>query len=884
MYSKYSLLFSPIKVFAIFFLISSCSPAVSTVVEERSEMEIRQLDTLRVNAPPIRPSSETQQVIEDLENRIYEGSYEKSISLVHTYLNLSFNWEERTIPGRAQLTMTPYFYDVDELRLDAKNFDIYSIELGEDGPSLEYEYDGLELNIILDKNYSRGDTFDIVIDYEAFPYRPRRDGVEPAPIQRGIYFINHNGEDRHKPMQIWTQGQTEYNSNWFPTIDKPNVRTTQETVITVEDRFYTLSNGLLVNSEDLEDGMRRDHYLLEKNHPPYLFMLAIGDNYVVVEDEWRGVPLEYIVEEEYEEDAAAIFGNTVEMLDFFSEKTGIEYPWPKYSQIVVRDFVAGAMENTTAVIYGQQVQRPRIDLVDRNNDAIVAHELIHHWFGNIVTTENWASLTLNEGFASFAEYLWAEYKYGADAAGAVRANKLQAYFNESANYVRPLLNFGYEDNEEMFDRHSYNKGGLVIQMLRHLVGEEAFFASWNKYLEDNMYSPVEVHHLRLAFEEVTGRDLNWFFDQWFYEKGHPQIAVSHEYDSVEATLKLTIEQTQDPLNWYPLFRFPVKVDVHLEDDWVLELDLFVDERTTELVLDCPAPPIWVNFDVDKYLLAEVEMERDLDAYMVQYQLGETFQDRHEAVLGIRNYGMNVPSKFLFRLLDDSSARIRNLALDSYGSIYARDRADRLVEMVNSDDNSLVRSNALRVLEMFGHPDLEELVVKLLEEGHSGSEISAALEVLFFRDSDRANKIAKNFENSRSSSVIMTLASMYSEYGSAEKIDFFKENYHRPRGFAITSYFTRFSELLNNLDPETSMSQHQWLYDRAMDKREGTFTRYGATSAINNIKEHFMEIQESGEESEFVAKSIEVIEMSLKDIYDNEHNTRVRSMIQNMIGQ
>lgn len=876
-------------VFPAFFILllwQACSPAPAEVVmAEKFDYEFRQLDTLRVTAPPVSYPESVEKMIADLEAKVFQGTYEKRARLVHTLLDISFNWEERTIPGSAKLTFTPFFYDIDQLRLDAKNFDLFKISKGEDGPELEYSYNGVELFVNLGRTYSRGDTFEIYIEYEAFPYRQRADGFQPAPIQRGIYFINHLQEDRHKPMQIWTQGQTEYNSNWFPTIDKPNVRTTQEMFITVEDRFYTLTNGLLMGSEMMEDGMRRDHFLLDVDHPPYLFMLAIGDNYTVVEDEWNGIPLEYIVEEPFEKYAADIFGQTKEMFEFFTELTGVEYPWPKYSQIVVRDFVAGAMENTTAVIFGEQVQRPSIDLVDRNNDGIVAHELIHHWFGNIITCENWASLALNEGFASFTESLWQEYRYGPDAAGEDRADKRAAYFNEASNFVRPILNFFYEDNEEMFDRHSYNKAGLVLQMLRRLIGDEAFFKSWNLYLTQNMFAPVEIHHYRLAVEEVTGKDFTRFFDQWFFEKGHPRLNVSYNYDSVSHTLLLTVEQVQNPTEWFPVFEFPVSIDIHLEGGWKIEVDLLVNKRKTQLLVDCKAPPVWLDFDVEKYLLAEVFMDGDKDSYLAQYQLSPSFEGRYEAVQELRVYGMDVPEEYIKMLLEDGSPRIRNIALDNYGGWYTDFYVERLKEVALRDDNSLVRANALRVLEMFGYPGVVPIAEKTLEEGWSAACISAALDVLYYRAPVKAIELARTYEETLSLTVLMSLASIYADYGSSDHLPFFRKNYHKPRGFAITNYFTRLSDLLKQLSAETAMGELDWLLAVATDHTEGSFARYGSATAIKNLLDEFESQLEKGEDDTgFLEESITRLQQGMQAIKDSQQSPRMQNMIQNLIGQ
>lgn len=860
----------------------SCSPAQAPlVIAEPSESEFRQLDTLHVTASRITDTESLQNRIRALENRIFEGTYEKTARLLHTKLDLAFRWEERVIEGKAHLSFTPFFSDIDQLRLDAKNFEFHTLSLGEDGPELEYRYDGVEVFIDLDQTYSKGDTFWIYIDYEAFPFEQRPDGFQPDPIQRGIHFINHKNDALHKPMQIWTQGQTEYNSNWFPTIDKPNVRTTQETYLTVEDRFTTLTNGLLKESVQLDDGMRRDYWVMDQEHPPYLFMLAIGE-YVIVEDEWRGVPLEYYVEAEYEEYAADIFGNTKEMLDYFSDITGIEYPWQKYSQVVVRDFVAGAMENTTAVIFGEQVQRPLIDLRDSNNDGIVAHELIHHWFGNLVTCKNWANLTLNEGFASFTEMLWEEYHRGPDAAGELRLDKLNAYFTETANFVRPLINFGYSDNEEMFDRHSYNKGGLILQMLRHKLGDDAFFASWNRYLKDHYNSPVEVHDLRLSMEAVSGRDLFEFFEQWFFEKGHPQIEVETQYDSVSATVGLVIRQVQDALVWHPVYRFPVKVDIHLKDGTIIELDMEINRRETVMLLDCPSPPVWVNFDRDKYLLAEVWMERDFDSYLAQYQLGETFQDRHQAILGLRNHFEKIPEELFPMFINDGSPRIRMVALEAFGGYYVEENLDHLKYMALNDPNALVRAAVITTMTELEHPATEEMAIKMLEQAYSASGISAALTALGELNPEKAMEFAADLENSLSRTVIMSLASLYAEQGGVEQVPFFHDNYFRIRGFAISNYFSRFSEMLMNLNGDEILNEVEWLEGRAVDQREESLVRYGAATTISKLKDFFTEKEKQGDQ--IPENAIELMEQSLERILESEQNPRLQNMIQNLIGK
>lgn len=554
--------------------------------------EQRDLDTLVVSAPKVdfnAPKNEAYAFIP------YSPSYTLRNDLIHTVLDLKFDWEKQHVLGKATLTLKPYFYPTKILSLDAKGFEIHSLTMTDSKQELKYAYDGEVLTVDLGKIYSAEEEYTIKIDYTAMPAETGGQGGSAAiTSDQGLFFINHDNSDPNKPMQIWTQGETEWNSRWFPTIDKPNERCTQETYITVEDRFETLSNGLMVSSTENENGTRTDYWKMDQPHAPYLFMVVVGD-FAVVKDEWNGMPVDYYVEPAYEEDAKDIFAHTPEMLGFFSKKLGVQYPWKKFSQIIVRDYVSGAMENTTSVIFGEFVQKTKRELIDNDNDGIVAHEMFHHWFGDYVTCESWANLTLNEGFANYAEYLWYEHKYGKDRADSHRQGELEAYVESvSLGGAHPLIYFGYDDKEDMFDRHSYNKGGLVLHMLRHYVGEEAFFAALKKYLTDNAYSSVEAHNLRLAFEAVTGEDLNWFFDQWYFSSGHPKLNINYDYDETAGTINVVILQEQDPATSPLVFKLPFAIDIYTGTNLPTRHEVVMDQRKQVFSFNVSEKPTLVS--------------------------------------------------------------------------------------------------------------------------------------------------------------------------------------------------------------------------------------------------------------------------------------------------
>ena len=396
--------------------------------------------------------------------------------------------------------------------------------------------------------YTRNDRYLLQIKYTAKPDEAPAGGSAAITSDKGLYFVGTENDSLSAVglddtmRQIWTQGETEANSRWFPTIDAPNERTTQEMYITVDDRYTTLSNGVLVSSEMVNDSTRTDYWRMDQAHAPYLFMMAVGE-FAKVEDSWQGMPVNYYLHPDFAPYAKDIFGHTPDMLTFFSDKLGVKYPWPKYAQIIVDEFVSGAMENTTASVFYDALLVDDRALIDSHWDDIIAHELFHHWFGDLVTTESWANLTLNEGFASYSEYLWNEHRYGKDEAAYKLWEQGQNYFTEAETKQVNLIRYRYADQEDMFDRHSYDKGSRVLHMLRSYVGDEAFFAALQSYLTRHSYNSVEVDDLRQAFEAVTGEDLNWFFDQWYLSSGHPQLKIQQRYEG--DTLLLQVDQVQD---------------------------------------------------------------------------------------------------------------------------------------------------------------------------------------------------------------------------------------------------------------------------------------------------------------------------------------------------
>ncbi len=349
---------------------------------------------------------------------------------------------------------------------------------------------------------------------------------------------------------------------------------------------------------------------------PICFFMGVGD-YAIIKDSYKGKEVSYYVEKPYADVARKIFGLTPEMIAFYAKITGVEYPWAKYSQITGRDYVSGAMENTTATLHTDALQQDARELVDGNKfEEYVAHELFHQWFGDLVTTESWSNLTVNESFANYSEVLWYNYKYGKDAADEKNLQDMQGYLG-SHNESKDLVRFHYNDKEDMFDAVSYDKGGRILHMLHTFLGDSAFFKGMNLYLTTNKFKTGEAHQLRLAFEEVSGLDLNWFFNQWYFGSGNPKVEISYDYDDAAGKASVIVKQTQEGDQ---AFRLPIAIDVYNGKEKVRQ-NVWIEHKVDTFTFSYKKRPDLINVDAEKVILWEKKDDKTLDNYLHQYTYG-----------------------------------------------------------------------------------------------------------------------------------------------------------------------------------------------------------------------------------------------------------------------
>lgn len=845
--------------FFLLTLIFSCN-GPKNLGDPISSVEIRELDTLYVEATPLSGDWAG-------EKEVVRVAADREVDLLHTRLDLRFNWEEESVLGKASLVLKPYFYSIDTLTLDAKNFEWNLVSTAPGGQPLPYRYDGTQIHIALGKTFTRTDSIRVYLDYVA---RPSETGGSAAiNSNRGLFFVNATSTDPGLPRQIWTQGETEHNSNWFPTVDKPNERCTQEMFITVDSSLKTLSNGVLVQSTSQADGTRTDYWRMDLPHAPYLFMLAIGD-FALVEDQWRGKLLQYYVEPEFEADARAIFPHTPEMLGFFSDKLGVEYPWAKFSQVVVRDFVSGAMENTTAVIYGDFIQAHQADLAgDLTNDQIVAHEMFHHWFGDLVTCESWANLTLNEGFANYSEYLWLEHKYGPDEAEFHRMNELNTYLGATSSELHPLIHYGYAEKEDMFDRHSYNKGGLVLHLLRRQLGEEAFFATLNRYLTEHAFTEVEADELRIAFEETTGLDMKKFFDQWYYSQGHPILMVEAGYDDLREEVVLSVRQMQDPEQMPAVFEFPVMVEWFAQDGSKQQMQLQISERNQEFRLPAPGGPAsLVLFDSEHWIPAEVSFAKSVDELVFQFRHAKNVVDRYEALSNLISQNIDPNHPIWKEALEDSYWQIRSMGLNTLFEAEDFPR-EKVVSLAKTDPHPAVRSAAVELwMTRPQTGDMEEMKQIALSDPAATVQVSAIFNLYFGADSKPlALELCSQLEQARSAQVRDAVSAIYLEERDTKYLPYFKTLCETETGFDQLYALQNYSSLAMNGDIKTVEEAAAYLFENSTKPPIG---RLGAMAGLFDLHNHVMEMskEEKDDRESWEALDAKLLEW-LKTIRDAE---------------
>jgi aminopeptidase N len=527
---------------------------------------------------------------------------DRPVDVRHIRLDLRVDLPHRAVDARATLRVRS-LRPVTAVSLDAVDFEVSAVHVGSgdgDGKPAHFDHDGRKLVIDLDPSWPAGHEAVLRVDYRV---RDPRDG---------LHFFGPSEAEPNVPWMVWSQGEATMNRYWFPCLDQPDQRQTTELVVTVADGFEVLSNGRLVDRRsNPDDKTVTFHWRQDQPHPSYLVTLVVG-RFEVVREEWNGVPVLYYVPPERKDEAEPTFGRTRRMLELFSKLFGIDYPWDKYAQVIVEQFTAGGMENTSATTMNERILYDRRSLLDGSPDAIVAHELAHQWWGDLVTCRDWAHIWLNEGFASYMEAVWAEHDRGADEYAYAMYQKGRSAVGGGKD--RPVVDRRYPSTTNMFDARAYPKGAFILHMLRQRLGDDVFWKCLARHGKEHRLQSVETSDFRKTLEQETGRSLERFFYDWTERPGSPILEVGTEYLPEARLARVTVKQTQagEP------FQFPLALAfrcVGSDKEVVQEQD--IAEKEQVLYVPLPGRPVLVEVDPRQAVLGEIKETKGRDLWLAQ---------------------------------------------------------------------------------------------------------------------------------------------------------------------------------------------------------------------------------------------------------------------------
>ena len=593
---------------------------------------------------------------------------DRSANIKHIKLEVALDFDAKTISGTATHRLSAITGPLDRLEFDAAELAISAVRAGGEPASFETA-DG-KLRISLPRALGAGEELEVAIDYSAQP-------------RRGLYFVGPDEGYPNKPVQAWTQGEDEDSRYWFPCYDYPNNRTTSEIIVTVPEKFTAISNGgLIATSANKTAKTRTFHWRHDVPHSAYLITLAAGE-FAMIEERAGDTPVTYYVHPGREDDARRAFGNTPRMIQFFERIIGVPYPYAKYAQVAVNDFIFGGMENTSATTQTADTLHDARAHLDFKSDPLVAHELAHQWWGDLLTCRDWAHAWLNEGFATYFEALWCEENLGPDEfAWNVRQDR-EGYLHEDANrYRRPIVCNRYKTPIELFDGHLYEKGSLVLHMLRRETGNDLFFKSLNLYCTRHRGGNVITQDLQRAFEDTTGRNLDWFFDQWVYKEGHPEIEVSSSFDDKKKLLSVTVKQTHKTADksMAAAFKFPVTLALMDANGGELRHRVEIKEREQVFNFVLDTAPKAVRFDPEHDIVKTLKHKRGREALELELRHAPEAIGRAAAARELGNEGSPQATAALRdALLNDKFWGVQADAATALGSIRTAAALDALVE-------------------------------------------------------------------------------------------------------------------------------------------------------------------------------------------------------------
>ena len=644
---------------------------------------------------------------------------DREIDVHHIKIDVSVNLVSGSVYGNVVHTFSPLSSSLRSFNLDADDMTIRRVRMND--KDIKFDHSGGKLYITMDKAIGWKDTVNVRVDYTSFP-------------TLGTFFIRPDEVYPDKPWQAWTQGEETDNHHWVPIYDYPNDRSTFETILTVDRSFKAVSNGELVSVVENGDGTHTWHW--RENFPmvAYLISYVVGE-YVKVEDSYKDIPVNYWVYEENKNETMRSFGLTTDMMKYFGEKIGIEYPFEKYDQIIVDDFMFGGMENITLTHNTDRTMYDQFAAPDVSSDELVAHELAHQWFGDMITTRNWANIWLNEGFATFLSRKYRENKFGHDEGEYDRLGEMRSYFYANKRWARPTVYDHYYVPMDLFDGHVYAKGSLILNMMQDHLGNAAFWRSVQHYAKVNQYKNVETQDLKKAIEETSGQNLDWFFKQWVYEPGYPEYDVKWSYNQRNRTVQLKIKQIQDTTKT-GLFKMPVevRVDEHLHTVWV-------DKKEVVYELPVDMRPELVIFNSGMRIPCKLTFNKPVNEWILQLEKGPHVLDRIAAIDVLKNKKgrRSVEMALLKAASADPFWGVRREAIQGISKLKPKQYAKELMEISEGQDNRVRRAIWSALKNYKGDKEVSAFLQDVISTDQKYYSISDAFRALVTVDTSAARK-------------------------------------------------------------------------------------------------------------------------------------------------
>jgi len=637
----------------------------------------------------------------------------REYDLQHSKIVLRFDVEHKKVLGDVTHTLSILREGTSKIAFDSVGLAIQSVTVNKQ--PARFETTTSKLVVPLAAAARAGEKFDVDIRYEGKP-------------AKGMYFILPDKDYPNRPSQIWTQGESEDTRYYLPTYDYPNDRLTTETILTVPASWITVANGKLISVSSADKGLKTWTWREAVPSSTYLITVVAGE-FDEVKQSWRGIPVTYYAPKGRGDRLLPNYQRTPAMMEMFSKKLGVDYPWEKYAQVMVDDFVAGGMENSSATTNtSSSLKNPKlIPEFPGDEDPLISHELAHQWFGDLVTCKDWGNVWLNEGFATFFEMAWSEAHYPRDQADYERWTRVQEWLGSSGLYAKPIVRYNFDDSSE-FDGNAYGKGGLVLYMLRHQIGEDAFYRGLRHYLEVNRGKNVVTADLIKAIEEANHLDVQRFFDQWIYGAGAPKFDLSYTYDDAKHQIALAVKQTQKIEGRVGLFHIPIDVEVTTSSG-TKQLTVTVSKETETFPLPADSAPLMVVFDKGGRVLKSAEFHKEKKEWLYQLKNAGELADRAEAIQALAKLKNDeeVVAALGKATNSDRAWGVRNIAADALGRIANAAVGKALLEALDANEQPFVRNHI--VFALGNIKDDPKIVAKLEAVAREDSSLRARANAL-----------------------------------------------------------------------------------------------------------------------------------------------------------